>query len=64
MNLDYTTVTRSGYTILDVLSDVGGIMSILFSAMSMFLSAWNYNHFDNFLVSRLFKVHRSEGQHA
>ena len=30
------------------------------SAMSIFLGIWNYNNFDNYMVSRLFKVHRPD----
>lgn len=59
MNLDHVTLARTGYTTLDVLSDVGGIQSILMSAMAMLLSVWNYNHFDNYMASRLYQVERA-----
>lgn len=58
MNLDLATLARSGYTPLDVLSDVGGIQSILISALGIFIGILNYNNFDNFMVSQLFKIQR------
>ena len=61
MNLDRTTIARTGYTSLDVLSDIGGIQSILVSAMGIFLGIWNYRHFDNYMTSRLFRVQRRSG---
>ena len=56
MNLDQGILARKGYTFLDVLSDVGGIQSIVASAITLWLSAWNYKHFDNFMASALFKI--------
>ena len=46
LNLDRKTIARTGYTFLDVLSDIGGIQSILVSGMVIFLGIWNYKHFD------------------
>ena len=45
---------RSGYTLLDLLSDVGGLQGILISGISLILSIFNHNHLDNFLVFKLF----------
>ena len=56
MNLDQTTLARTGYTTLDVLSDVGGIQSIFMSAIGIVLGLWNHNHFDNYMASRLYKA--------
>ena len=56
LNLDLRVVARTSYTILDVMSDVGGLDSILISGVSFFLSVWNFKHFDNHLVSRLYKL--------
>ena len=50
MNLDQVTLARTGYTPLDVLSDVGGIQSIVMSAMGLLLGFWNYNNFDNYMA--------------
>ena len=56
MNLDQITIARSVYTTLDVLSDIGGIQEILMSGMGMLLGIWNYQNFDNYMASRLYKV--------
>ena len=54
MNLDQILIGRTGYTILDVLSDVGGLQGILISGISVFLSIVNRNVLDSYLVSKLF----------
>ena len=54
-NLDLQLVQRTRYTILDLLSDIGGIQSILLSAIGFFLSYSNFNYFDNYMASKLFK---------
>ena len=54
MSLDLLIVARNGYTVLDILSDVGGIESILISGVTLFLSVWNYRHFDSYMVSQLY----------
>ena len=51
MNLDQILIERTGYTILDILSDVGGILGIFVSGISFILSILNYNYLDNYLVS-------------
>lgn len=56
MNLDLQTLARTGYTVLDVLSDVGGIQSLLMSALGLLLGVLNYNNFDNYMASRLYMV--------
>lgn len=48
------------YTLLDLISDIGGIQSLLFSAFAFLVSVWNYNMFDNYMVSRLYKLERGE----
>ena len=55
MSLDRTLIERNGYTILDILSDLGGLQSILISGVSFLLSILNYNHLNGYLVSQLFK---------
>ena len=49
-------VTRNGYTILDVLSDMGGMQRVLFSFFSVVTSVLNYSNFDSYLASKLYKV--------
>ena len=62
MNLDKVTMARTGYTFLDVLSDVGGINGLFISFFAVIVGFMNYNHFENYLVSRLFMVRGSEDQ--
>ena len=56
MNLNMKSVARTRYTFLDLLSDVGGIQGLLFTLGSLILGILNYNNFDNYLASRLFKI--------
>ena len=62
MNLDKVIMARTRYTFLDVLSDVGGINGLFISFFAIFVGIMNYNHFENYLVSRLFKVSGTETQ--
>ena len=55
MNYDQILIERTGYTIMDFLSDVGGLQGILISAVSVTLSILNHNYLDNYLVSKLYK---------
>ena len=50
-------VARDGYTFLDLLADVGGIQGLLISGVAMFMAFWNYNYFDNYMASRLYKTY-------
>ena len=56
MNLDQRIIARDGYNILDFISDIGGMQSMLISGGAFLLSIWNYNHFDNFLVNKLYRL--------
>ena len=56
MNLDQLVVARAGYTILDLISDIGGMQGMLISAAAFFLTIWNHNHMENFLVTRLYRL--------
>ena len=53
--MDLTLIQRNGYTLLDILSDVGGFQGILISGITFILGILNYNDLDNYLVSKLFK---------
>ena len=53
--MDQTMVQRNGYTILDVLSDVGGLQGILITVITLVLGILNSNYLDNYLVSKLYK---------
>ena len=56
VNMDQLVVTRSTYTVLDLLSDIGGIQGILASILSIPLICLNYKHFDTFMASKLYKI--------
>lgn len=47
---------RKVFTIFDMLSDIGGLTGIIATMFGIICAAWNYNAFDNFMVSRLFKI--------
>ena len=56
MSFDVIRIRRDGYTLIDMLSDIGGMESILISGISLFLSLWNYKHFDTYMASNLYKL--------
>ena len=56
MSLDLLIVARNSYTVLDILSDVGGIESIFVTGISLVLSILNYKYFDSYMVSHLYKL--------
>ena len=56
IDLDQTDIKRIEYTILDLLSDIGGIQSNLIFLFSIMLSIWNHNNFDNHLLINFFKL--------
>ena len=58
VNPNLRVVARDMYTFLDLLSDIGGMQGILISGMAYALAFWNFNQFDNFMVSRLFKLQK------
>ena len=64
MSLDSQVLARSGYTLLDVISDVGGIQGLLMSLIGVFLGVFNFRNFDNYLASRLFKVVKKSDKDA
>ena len=55
MSMDQTLIVRSGYTVLDLLSDVGGLQGILIAGISIILSTLNHNHLGNYLASQLYR---------
>ena len=58
MDLDVMHYERHVYTIFDMLSDLGGLIGILTSVFAVFNAWWNYQAFENFMASRLFKVRK------
>lgn len=51
MNQDLVFVQRTGYTILELLSDVGGVQAIVMSFMALLVGICNYKHFDTYMAS-------------
>ena len=60
MNYSLEVINRTGYTILDILSDIGGIQGILISVFSIILAIFNYKFFDSYIASRLYKLQRPD----
>ena len=56
VNFDQKVISRSGYTLLDVLSDVGGFLGVLTSIFAFILSLFNFNNFSSHLASRFYKL--------
>ena len=44
------------------MSDIGGMQSILVSGLSLAITFFNYRNFDNYLVSRLYRVRDEDAQ--
>ena len=55
-NLALMHYERSVYTMLELISDIGGFNGALILLLAMLARTWNFNSFDNFLVMRLFKI--------
>ena len=56
MDLSLQSYERKLYTLFDLLSDVGGLSGILVTIFGLLIALWNYNYFDNMMVSGLFKI--------
>ena len=56
MDLDLKEIKRSGYTMLDLISDIGGIQGVLFSSFAIFVGVWNHNMIENYLVTKLYRL--------
>ena len=63
-DLNMNAFERTVYTSFDFLSDVGGLSGILVSGLWIFVNAWNYNSFDNYMVSNLFKMKKPDNHGA
>ena len=62
LDLNMIHIERKLYTVFDMLSDVGGLLGILTTFAAFFNSIWNYQAFDNFMISRLFKIMRPKNE--
>ena len=45
MDLNLTVVAREGYTVLDWVSDIGGMQGMLLGFFAFMVAFWNYNQF-------------------
>ena len=62
LDLNQKFILRKSYSILDLLSDIGGMIGILMGIFSSIVACFNYNNFDNYMVSRLFKVKKIDAE--
>ena len=53
---------RKVYTGLELLSDVGGFNGMLLLLFGVISNIWNFNNFDNFMVTRLFKIKKPKDE--
>ena len=60
MNLDLLTIKRTYYTLLDVLADVGGLMSVTLETLAICMLILNYQHVENYMAVKLFKLDSKE----
>ena len=58
MDLSLIAYERTLYTFFELLSDVGGLSGILVTIFTVIVSIWNFNSFENIMVSSLFKVRK------
>lgn len=62
MDLNRLEVSRSRYTVLDLLAQFGGFIGIFGRIFGFFMAAWNINAMENYMVSRLYKTLSRQGQ--
>ena len=55
MNFDLIQIERTGYTVTDLLADVGGLQGILISGIAIIMNILNGNYLEEFLAQKLFK---------
>ena len=60
MSLDVIEYEREVYTFLMMMSDIGGLAGALFTLLSLLMALWNFNAFDNYMVSKLYRVRRHD----
>ena len=54
MNRDKTLVQRNVYSLLDLLSDIGGIQGLILSLFALVISLVNTERFEEHLIGQLF----------
>ena len=53
-------ISRSIYTGFDFLSDIGGLEGLLVQILAVVVGWYNYNLFDNMMVSRLYRMKQKD----
>ena len=56
MSKNLILIQRNGYTLLDILTDVGGMQGFLLSVAGFFVGMLRYHDADAYLLSRLFDM--------
>lgn len=56
LNYNKTVIDRQLYTVLDFLSDMGGVIEIFIIIFSVILAIVNYRYPETFAASRLYKI--------
>ena len=59
-SLNLQIYSRSGYTLLDLIANVGGLRTIMAFVLTQLMGYWNFNSVQNYMVSRLFS-YKCEG---
>ena len=62
VNRNEKVIARQGYSVLDFFADIGGIQQVIFSAILVLNSVWTYNHLDNYMVTKLYKIEKVKKQ--
>ena len=60
MNMDANSVERVGYNFVDMLSDIGGIQTIVMTSFALVMSILNHNYFDSYMAQRLYKLDKEK----
>ena len=62
VSLDRVIVIRDGYTVIDIVSDLGGISSIFMAVFSLIIQIFHSNTLDEFLISKLYLKQNKENE--
>ena len=60
MNMDLNSIDRVGYNFIDMLSDIGGIQTIVMTTFALVMSILNHNYFDSYMAQRLYKLDKEK----
>ena len=60
VSLDLWKIKRTGYTVLDMLAQLGGITTVLVNSFRVIVSFFNYNNFVSYLASKFYQIKNSQ----